>query len=76
MLRVAVLGDTESIQGFAAIGLDIFPCDDPGLAPGLFHRLCGGEYGVVRRRIVIPVEALDEWVKTQSQSGFGATGQC
>ena len=43
MLRVAVLGDTESIQGFAAIGLDIFP----GLAPGLFHRLCGGEYGVV-----------------------------
>ena len=47
MLRVAVLGDTESIQGFAAIGLDIFPCDDPGLAPGLFHRLCGGEYGVV-----------------------------
>lgn len=43
MLRVAVLGDTESIQGFAAIGLDIFPCDDPGLAPGLFHRLCGGE---------------------------------
>lgn len=47
MLRVAVLGDAESIQGFAAVGLDVFPCDDPEEAAKLFHRLCGGEYGIV-----------------------------
>lgn len=25
--NIAVLGDSESIKGFSAIGLDIFPCD-------------------------------------------------
>ena len=27
MVKIAVLGDTESIKGFAAVGLEIFPCD-------------------------------------------------
>ena len=27
MVKIAVLGDTESIKGFAAVGLDIYPCD-------------------------------------------------
>lgn len=26
--KIAVLGDGESIKGFSAIGLDIFPCDN------------------------------------------------
>ncbi len=25
--NIAVIGDSESIKGFSAIGLDIFPCD-------------------------------------------------
>ena len=43
MRRCAVMGDTESVQGFAAVGLDIFPCDDPAAAgePGR------EEYGVI-----------------------------
>lgn len=47
MIRVAVMGDTESIKGFAAVGLDIFPCDNPEEAPRLFRRLTAGEYGTV-----------------------------
>lgn len=47
MYKAAVLGDTESIQGFAAVGLDIFPCDDPAGAPALFRKLVGGGYGVI-----------------------------
>ena len=48
MARVAVMGDTESIKGFAALGLDIFPCDREEEAAPLFRRLtAGGEYGVV-----------------------------
>lgn len=47
MLRAAVMGDMESIQGFAAVGLDVFVCDHAQEAAGVFRRLCGGEYGVV-----------------------------
>ena len=48
MARVAVMGDTESIKGFAVLGLDIFPCDHEEEAGPLFRRLTsGGEYGVV-----------------------------
>ncbi len=48
MAKIAVMGDTESIKGFACVGLDIFPCDRPDDAPALFHRLTsGGEYGIL-----------------------------
>ncbi len=47
MLRVAAMGDTESVKGFAAVGLDVYPCDTPAEAPALFHRLTAGEYGVI-----------------------------
>ncbi len=46
--KVAVLGDSESIKGFAAIGLDVFPCDAGADAAGTFRRLAeGGEYAVL-----------------------------
>ncbi len=36
MVKIAVLGDTESIKGFAAVGLDIYPCDsDDGKRRGV-----------------------------------------
>lgn len=48
MVKVAVLGDTESVKGFAAVGLSIFPCDDPAEALPMFRRLAGsGRYGVI-----------------------------
>lgn len=53
MRRCAVMGDTESVQGFAAVGLDIFPCDDPAEAGALLRRLAAAgepgreEYGVI-----------------------------
>ncbi len=50
MVKVAVLGDLSSIQGFSALGLEIFPCSEeqPDQAVTLFRRLCaGGEYGVI-----------------------------
>jgi V/A-type H+-transporting ATPase subunit F len=48
MVKVAVLGDTESVKGFAAVGLSIVPCDDPAEAVPLFRRLAvSGEFGVI-----------------------------
>ena len=47
MYRIAVLGDYDSIYGFAALGLDIFPEEDPDEAAKKVHGLAGGSYGVV-----------------------------
>lgn len=47
MLRVAVLGDTESIQGFGRHWSGYFSLRRSRSGSRLFHRLCGGEYGIV-----------------------------
>jgi len=47
MVKIAVLGDTESIKGFAAVGLDIFPCDHDDDAPSVFKRIVDADYGVI-----------------------------
>ena len=46
--RIAIIGDGESIKGFAAVGIDIFECDDAEDARPLLRRVAdGGEYGVI-----------------------------
>ena len=48
MIRIAVLGDIDSIKGFSAVGLDIFPCTDQESAHEQFKKITGGGvYGVV-----------------------------
>lgn len=47
MVKIAVFGDTESIKGFAAVGLDIFPCDSEKAAPSRFKNICDAGYGVI-----------------------------
>lgn len=46
--NIAVLGDSESIKGFSAVGLDIFPCDDPAEAGALLRRVADSDrYAVI-----------------------------
>lgn len=46
--NIAVIGDSESIKGFAAIGMDIYPCDDNENAPHLFRKIADGDnYAVI-----------------------------
>lgn len=47
MYKIAVLGDYDSIYGFAALGLDIFPVSEPEEAAKLLHRLAGSDYAVI-----------------------------
>ena len=47
MYKIAVLGDYDSIYGFAALGLDTFPEEDPEEAARKLHELAGGGYAVV-----------------------------
>jgi V/A-type H+-transporting ATPase subunit F len=47
MVKMAVMGDAESIKGFAAVGLDIYPCEQGEDAAALLRRLVNAEYGVI-----------------------------
>ena len=60
MRKVAVMGDYDSIYGFAALGLDIFPQTDAKEAAGLLRRLAGGEYA-----IIYITESLAESIKEE-----------
>ena len=70
--NIAVIGDSESIKGFAAIGMDIYPCDDNENAPHLFRKIADGDnyavifiteemFGLVEERLipaVIPIPGV------------------
>ena len=47
MAKICVLGDSESIKGFAALGLEIFICEDDLSADDIFKRLCNEGYGLI-----------------------------
>lgn len=47
MYKIGVIGDYDSICGFAALGLDIFPTEDLESAKQTLARLAAGGYGVI-----------------------------
>ncbi len=47
MYKAAVIGDYDSIYGFAALGLDTFPTTDDENLVKLFRRVMAGEYAIV-----------------------------
>lgn len=47
MYKIAVLGPYDSIYGFAALGLDIFPASAPEEGRHILRQLAGDEYAVI-----------------------------
>ncbi len=47
MYKIAVLGERDSIYGFAALGLDIYPAENKEDAKRILSALAGGEYAVI-----------------------------
>lgn len=47
MYKIAVIGDYDSIYGFAVLGLDTFPVSKLEEAEKTFQRLVTGEYAVI-----------------------------
>ncbi len=46
--NIAILGDSESIKGFSAIGLDVFPCEREEEAAPLLKKLAGSDrYAII-----------------------------
>ena len=46
--NIAVIGDGESIKGFSAVGLDIYPCDDAAEVTALLRHVADSDrYAVI-----------------------------
>ncbi|HJD26026.1 MAG TPA: V-type ATP synthase subunit F [Candidatus Blautia intestinipullorum] len=47
MYKIAVMGDYDSIYGFAALGLSVFPAEDEESCRKTLNRLVQSGYGVI-----------------------------
>ncbi len=47
MYKIGVMGDRDSIYGFAALGLDIYPEEDAQAAAATLRRLAESDYAVI-----------------------------
>ena len=47
MYKIAVLGDKDSVLGFRALGLEVFPADSADQARPILHRLAREGYAIV-----------------------------
>ena len=47
MYKIAVLGDRDSVLGFKALGLDIFPVEGNEEARHTLHKLAKEEYAII-----------------------------
>ena len=47
MYKIGVLGDRDSIYGFGALGLEVFPVEEPEAGARLLRRLAEDGYAVL-----------------------------
>ncbi len=47
MYKIGVIGDRDSVLGFKAVGLDVFPCSRGDEAKKVLHQLAKGEYAII-----------------------------
>ena len=47
MYKIAVLGDRDSVLGFKALGLDIFPTEGTEEARQTLHKLAKEDYAII-----------------------------
>ena len=47
MLKVAAIGDRESVSGLKAVGMDVFSPERKEDCPGLLKALCEGDYAII-----------------------------
>ncbi len=67
----AVLGDRDSIYGFASIGLNIFPASDREEGLAVFKKLCGGDYAVIYITEALAAE-LEEEIEKATKNPYPA----
>ena len=65
MYKMAVVGDYDSIYGFAALGLDTFPADGPEKLEQVFHSLVSGGYAVIYMTEAAAAQSAAQWSGTE-----------
>lgn len=60
MARIAVMGAYDSIYGFAALGLDIFPVQAHDEGRQLLRKLADGDYAVIYMTEALAAELEEE----------------
>jgi V/A-type H+-transporting ATPase subunit F len=66
MYKIAVLGDRDSIYGYAALGLDTYPVKNPEEAAKTLKTLAEGQYAVI-----YVTEALQAQIETEIDRYIG-----
>lgn len=67
MYKIAVIGDYDSIYGFAALGLDTFPVTTHEEAGERLHVLAAKGYGIIYITEALAAELKHEIVRYQGQ---------
>ena len=60
MYKIAVVGAYDSIYGFAALGLAVFPVRNREEAGDTLRRLAEGKYGIIYITEAAAAQAMDE----------------
>ena len=60
MYKAAVIGDYDSIYGFAALGLDTFPITSAEQASVILRKIAGGSHAVIYITEALAAELRDE----------------
>ena len=47
MYKIGIIGDKDSVLGFKAVGLDVYPCTDVDKAKKTLHDWAKGEYAII-----------------------------
>ncbi|MEG0291952.1 MAG: V-type ATP synthase subunit F [Anaerovoracaceae bacterium] len=60
MYKIGVIGDRESVLGFKAVGLEVFPCAVAEEARKILHKIAKEDYAIVYITEDIASEIADE----------------
>lgn len=66
MARIAVVGDHDSIYGFQALGLDVYPCTEDSVRATIL-KLSSSDYGIIyiTEKMAAAVPTVIEHFKTE-----------
>ena len=65
--KIAVIGDRDSVIGFKALGLDVFPVEQPSAAKESLRRLAAGDYAIIYITEQLAEQIFDEVDRYKNQ---------
>ena len=68
MYKIGVIGDRESVLGFKAVGLSVFPVDDPDTAKKTLKQIAKEDYAIIyvtEQMYQYMLEEVDEYTDSR-----------